>query len=247
MTIAALQARWGMRVVGQGLPGGDQIAHIPTGFPALDKALGIGGLPRGRLSQIAGQPTSGMATLALKLIANAQSQGDAAVYLDVDHALDPHYAARCGVELARLVLARPHSTAEALTMLPDFFAGDPPGVLVVDAAQERLQQPAAAALLASSLDRLLSPLARTACALIFLTALPVGKGREPPRLPSGSPLAHYTAARLLLRRERWLYRRRDIGGYRAQVVLVKNKLAATAGRTAEIAITFNDVVSGGGP
>jgi len=107
-TISALQARLGKRTIQRGVEQVEQtISFIPTGFVELDQALEIGGIPHGRISEIIGIPTSGMATIALKIIANAQENGKTAVYLDLSQSFDPDYAARCGFGVEQLIVTRP--------------------------------------------------------------------------------------------------------------------------------------------
>lgn len=238
-TVADLHQRFGIRVIGRATrPAAPPV--IPTGFPALDEALGIGGLPLGRLSEIAGVPTSGMATLALKLVAQAQAagQGHLAAYIDVEKTFDPDYAARCGVDLERLLVIRPYTVRQALTMLPDFSLNGGFAVLVVDAPLHVLTTPDTADALAETLGRIVAPLSRSRSALLFLSGLPPGSAPSLAGYPAHVAVPHYAAVRLLIRRERWLYHRRDVAGYAAQVQVVKNRLAAE-GHYADIAITFS--------
>jgi recombination protein RecA len=245
-TVADLQARFGPRIIGRP-DRAPAAACIPTGFPALDAALGIGGLPRGRLSEIVGSPTSGMATMALKLVAGAIGGAPArpAAYLDLERTFDPEYAALCGVDLSRLVLVRPYTVRQALAMLPDFALNGGFGVVVVDCPLRLLAGPERMEALASTLGRLVAPLARSGCALVFLTGLPPG---SPPSLDAyandaatagPSALPHFASVRLVIRRERWLYRRRDVEGYAAQVLVAKNRFAAE-GRMVDVAIMFKE-------
>ena len=112
-TLEAIRRRWGPDAVRQAsAQRAAEPACLPTGFAALDRALALGGIPRGRITELVGAPTSGMTTLALTLIARAQQQGSQPVFIDLDHALDPAYAARCGVEVGPLLLARPRTLAE---------------------------------------------------------------------------------------------------------------------------------------
>lgn len=235
-TIAALQRRWGRRVIRRG-HSSRSISAVSTGFPDLDAALGVGGLPRGRMTEIGGVPTSGMATLALKVISEAQAQEGTAVYLDVERVFDPDYAARCGVNLEQLVVVRPYTVAQGVQMLPDFIADGGPDVLVFDVSLSRLTEPKTAELVAATGSRLIAPLHQSPCILVFLLSL---SGRR-----QSWPLAHMAAVRLHIHKERWLYRRRDIRGYKAQVHVERNKLGQ-AGRRVGIAITFNGTVSGEG-
>lgn len=228
-TVADLQQRFGRRAISRAADA-PPVPVLATGFPALDDALGVGGLPRGRISEIAGVPTSGMVTLALRLIAQAQQETTAsmAAYLDVDKTFDPDYAARCGVELARLMIVRPTTLAQAVGMLPDFVATAGFSVLVVDSPPQLLGDDLAE-LLGTTLSRLVAPLSRSGCVLVFLSGLPPGSPL-PDAYPRGGGLAHYAAVRLLIWRERWLYHQRDVTGYEAQVAVVKNRLAAEGGR-----------------
>ncbi len=238
-TVADIQNRFGLRAIGRPAPATHAV--IPTGFAALDEALGIGGLPIGRVSEIAGAPTSGMATLALKVVAQAQSTNATAAYIDLDKTFDPDYAARCGIDLERLLLIRPYTVRQALDMLPDFATGGGFRVLVCDAPLTALAPPDAAENLARVLGRIVAPLSRSGCALLFLSALPPGSAPSLDDYPGQTALPHYAAIRLLIQRERWLYRRHDVAGYAAQVLVVKNRLAA-AGRHAAITFTFNGTV-----
>lgn len=227
-TVADLQQRFGRRVIGRGET--QPVPVVSTGFPTLDAALGVGGLPRGRISEIAGTPTSGMATLALHIIAQAQQEttNHMAAYLDLEKTFDPDYAARCGVDLARLMLVRPYNLPQGLGMLPDFAITGGFSILVVDGPPQLLGDDLAE-LLATTLGRLIAPLHHAGFVLLFLSALPPGSPL-PDAYPRGGGLAHYAAVRLLIRRERWLYHQRDVSGYEAQVVVIKNRLAAEGGR-----------------
>lgn len=239
-TIAALQMRFGARAVrrlGEGAY--PPVDRLTTGFSALDDALD-GGLPRGRIVEIAGAPTAGLATLALKVVAQVQAQGENAVYLDLEQTFDPDYAARCGVMLDRLVLVRPYDARQAFALLRD-FAGGERGVLVCDLPPGVVADTHLVQALSTTLGRLLLPLGRSATVLLCLVSLP------PSWLPSSKklPLQHYTAVRLLLQRKCWLHSGDDICGYRANIFVAKNKLGA-AGQSLAVDITFDGVVQGDG-
>ncbi len=247
--VSAIQQRWGRQALRRGeeafAPAGG-LPHLPTGFPPLDQALdGIGGLPRGRISELLGAPTSGMATLALKVIEQAQTAGDYAAYLDLSRTFDPDYAARCHVRLSKLLLVRPASAVEALTLTRDLLESRGLGVLVFDSVADLFPAHPEEQALASALAHLPAVLAGSACALIFLTPLHPGDALSSAHYPAGFALPDYAAVRLLLRKERWLKRGRDIRGYQARALVLKNKLGA-AGRSAKVAITFNGVVQGDG-
>lgn len=245
-TVTDLQVRFGLRAIGRS-PRAAVPPTVSTGFSALDEALGVGGLPLGRLSEIIGIPTSGMATLALKVVAEAQaaeSRGDSpAVYLDLEKTFDPDYATRCGVDLGRLLVVRPYTVRQGLAMLPDFALDGGFSVVVVDGPLRAPTANETAEMLATTLARIIAPLSRSDCALLFLSSLPPGSAPTPDGYPAQVGLPHYAAVRLLIRRERWLYRQHDIAGYAAQVLVVKNRLG-TEGRRVEVAITFNGTVHG---
>jgi recombination protein RecA len=245
MTVQAIQKRWGPKAIRKLEASSTtvEIPHIATGFPALDRALGIGGIPRGRITEILGAPTSGMATLALKLIARAQEDRDTAAYLDLSYTFDPDYAARCNVSLERLLLIRPHSGREALEITTSLIAGGGIGVLVFDSMSQLLGETHGPQLMSAALRQLVGVLAESPCALIFLTPLYFGDATSQDNYPSGFALPHYATVRLLIEKERWLKRRGDVRGYRARVTVIKNKLAPS-GKSATIEITFNGIVNG---
>lgn len=242
MALVGIQRRWGNTAIDLVKRRPPAVPHVSTGFPALDEALGIGGIPRGRISEIVGGPTSGTSTLALKIIAHAQAQKGAAVYVDLEQTFDPDYADRCGVDLRRLILVHPYDGRQALAMLPDFVIHGGLEVLVVDVPSRLQTEPRTLRALSTTLGRLIAPLSKTTCALLFLTLLPPGQSPSAADYPSGATLPHYATVRLFLQRERWSYKRRDVSGYEARVFIAKNKFAA-AERTAHIAITFNGVVA----
>ena len=244
-TVTDLQGRFGLRAIGRSADA-PAPAVIPTGFPALDAALGIGGLPRGRVSEIVGVPTAGAATLALKTIAEAQARRGvapgAAVIIDMSRTFDPDYAQRCGVDLHRLMIVHPYNAQQAIAMLPDFIASSGLDLLVFDMPlhptleAERRQQ------LSSTLGRLLAPLSRSNAVLLFVTSLPPDS--DPlAGYPRALALLHYASLRLLVRRTRWLHQRQDVRGYEADVLILKHKLGK-AGGEARIAVTFDGTVRG---
>lgn len=241
-TVTDLQNRFGLRAINRS-PRADAPPVIPTGFPTLDAALGAGGLPRGRIAEIVGIPTAGAATLALKVIAQAQANGGAAVYLDVGRTFDPDYAHRCGVDLHRLMVVRPYNMQQAIAMLPDFATSGGFDLLLFDMPLHLSLEPEQQQRLSAALSRLLAPLSRSGCALLFVTSLR-SDGEQPlAAYPRHMALPHYASLRLLIQRARWLYRRRDVRGYEADVLVLKNKLGA-AGQEVRIAITFNGTVHG---
>jgi recombination protein RecA len=238
-TIVELQNRFGMQVIRRRVQTkSTNEAQISTTFPALDTALSSGGLPRGRISEIIGAPTSGMATIALRIMAKAQERGQTAVYIDPDHTFDPAYGALLGIELDRMILVRPYDLEQALAILRDFILGGSISLLIFDLPYTLISQAKHVHILGKTLERIVAPLGQSKCILLFLSPLPalpasqIGKvgshsGGETPSLanyPTDGALPHFASVRLLIRRESWIYRERDIRGYQAVVQVIKNKL-----------------------
>jgi len=243
-TMAELEDRWGssaVRRLGQTLR--SSVPHVPTGFPALDNALAIGGLPSGRITEIVGSPTSGVVTLALTLVARAQLLSGSAIYIDLGQNFDPQFATHCGLDLSNLVLIRPKDAFQALSILHDFISGGVDGALVFDADLAHFGEPQHAKALATTLDRIISPLSQSTCTLLFLTSLSTTRRDESGSVknghPNGSIIPHHSAVRLQVRREKWLYKDGDISGYKAQVNVAKNKLGP-AGKQVNLTIQFSE-------
>jgi recombination protein RecA len=276
MTVTSIQQRYGTLALAKGRPplvgAASMVPHIPTSFAALDKALGIGGLARGRVSEILGPTTSGKTTLALKFLAQAQVNGGQVGYVDYAHAFDPDYAYRCGLDLSRLLIATPCDLAEALVTTEALATSGALSALVLDGPDTLCSNDLDSALLAACLDRIVAPLARAATVLLFLR-VPVARVD-----PGLSALAHHAAIRLYITRERWLRaslrdpaqstagcsaslrdpaqstagcsaslrdQHGDIRGYEGRVEILKNRLGP-AGRVVTITIRFNGTVRGEG-
>ena len=244
-TVAALRLRFGPNAI-KTASSKAKVSCVSTGFRKLDQALdGMAGIPRGHITEILGMPTSGMTTLALKIIANAQAGGDEAAYVDLGATFDPDYAARCDVQLNKLLLVRPPSGQEALQIMQSLIVARGVGILVFDAAPQLLSEPQGAARMSTALRRLIRSLSGSPCALIFLTPLYFGDAHSLAHYPSGFALPHYAALRLLLKKEYWLYRQKNINGYQAQAEVIKNQFGRS-GKRATIRITFNGVVRNDG-
>lgn len=237
--IAAVQRRWGARALRWLGEARTTPAVLPSGFAELDAALGIGGVPRGRLTELLGTPTSGMTTLALRFVALAQAAGELAGFLDLGKTFDAEYAALLGVDLAALLLVRPASAADALEILHALIASGGLGVLVVDCLALLQSVPADAALLERTLRALPATLARSPCALVALTPLPYTPGMTQSIGYSGSFVAHTAAIRLHVAREEWAPVAYGPPGCHARVSVLKHQLAATGGDT-QILIRFPD-------
>ncbi len=204
-TLFDLQKRFGANAVGVLGDRAREVDPIPTGFDALDAALGQGGIRRGQLSALVGTPTSGATTLALKLLANAQGRYEVAVYLDVPGTFDAEIAVGYGIALDRLLVVQPADAAQALDLTYELVKSGRAALIVLDLlAAFPLPDPAALRRLQEAVTR-----TRTA-ALILLPALP--KALEP-----------YPQTVLALRQADWLRDFGDVVGYRVQVTLLKNK------------------------
>lgn len=186
-----------------------EIPHISTSFPVLDRALGIGGIPCGRITEFVGRETSGMGTLALNVMASAQQEAKTAVYVDLEATFDPVYATSCGVSAEKMLLVRPHDLYQGLDIAHDLMKGKGVGVLVFDLGM-RTPSPAA-----SMLSRLVGVLADSACAFILLAS---SGGND-------HSLSPHTSLRLQAVRDHWLKRRHEVSGYKTRVAILKNKLS----------------------
>jgi recombination protein RecA len=242
--IAAVQRRWGtraLRIFSQ--PDTDVIPVISTGFTDLDAALHIGGVPRGRLTELLGTPTSGMTTIALTLLARAQAQGDLVGYVDISHMFDAEYAASVGVDLPSLLLVRPTTAADALEIIQALVGSGGVGVLVVDSLALFQSMPRDAAALDQALRMLPGPLAASPCALVVLTPLPYSPEMTRSLAFTGSLLAHAASIRLHVVREAWLPAEHGPPGCHARITVLKHRLAPPDGQ-AQVLIRFD---AGRGP
>jgi recombination protein RecA len=241
--VATIQRRWGARALRiLGASATEQtIPVVTTGFAAINRALGIGGLPRGRLTELLGTPTSGMTTLALTVLACAQANGDLTGYVDLSRTFDAEYAALLGVDLAALLLVRPPSAADALEIIHALVASGGVGVLLVDSLVVFQSHSRDAPLLAQALRVLPSALASSPCALIALTPLPYSPSMTRALGFQGSLLAHAAAIRMHIARESWLPTAQELPGCNARISILKHQLAATGG-TAQVLIRFADMV-----
>ena len=239
-TVLGVQQRWGPTALRRMEPPSTQaeVPHIPTGLPSLDAALGIGGIPQGRITEILGPPTSGKTTLTNIIMANAQRTGSLAAYVDLSQTFDAHYAVKCGVDLRDLVIAQPHNGSEALEMTVSLVTSGGVSVLVFDSVSAITAESQPPPFLSAVLRRLAGCVARSPCALIFLTSLLFEGPSSAANYPNEFALSYYASIRLLVERERWLQRRGNIQGYSARATVIKNKLAAP-GKRSLIRFTFN--------
>jgi len=176
--------------------------------------------------------------LALKWLVEAQSEGAQVGYIDLARSFDTDYACRCGLDLSRLLVLSPYDLREALAMTEALASNGGLAALVFDGWDLLWDDPTAASLLAASLARLAAPLARSNMAFLVLHA-PANENS-----PALSALAYHASLRVEIARENWLRRNGDVCGYKAKVLVLKNKLSGTAGQSCHIIIEFNGTVHG---
>jgi recombination protein RecA len=219
--LAAVQRRWGPAAL---RPAADTAVRpdlLATGLADLDAALG-GGLPRGRIIEIGGRPTSGMRTLALRVLAQAQAPAQLVAYVDVAGTFDAEYAAGCGVDLAHVLVARPHSVRELFDLTRALVASGDVAAMIVDSFATALADRQGARLLSTALDRPLPLLPTSRCAVLALHDEP---DVSHDRLAGGS-LAHAATVRLLVEHVGWTTTGHGHAGYRCRVVLRKHPRVA---------------------
>lgn len=213
---------------------------IPTGFSSLDKALGVNGIPRGKIVEIFGPPSSGKLTLALSLLAQAQMSGEMVAYVDLSGDLDPAFGARLGVEMDSLLIVEPRNLREGFEITAGLVGSEALGLLVFDLVAGALESTGAILdpnLMSAALGKLVGVIARSKTSVIFVNRLAAIDPRVHKESPGGKALKHYASIRLKMEREAWLRRGSDIIGLKANVSVIKNKLAAPF-RMTEIEILY---------
>ena len=218
------------------------VEAIPTGCLALDLALGVGGLPRGRIVECYGHESSGKTTLALHVVANAQKAGGTAAFIDAEHALDPGYARKIGVDLDNLIVSQPNSGEEALTICEQLVKSGAVDVVVVDSVAALTPQAEIdgeigdahvglqARLMSQAMRKLTGTLAQTNTLCIFTNQVREKIGvmfGNPETTPGGKALKFYATCRLQVQRIGAIKNKEgQVVGNRTRVKVVKNKVAA---------------------